>query len=82
MSKILKTDQGIFIPRELINDFEGAEVDVSVSGIIVIRSKTGNRPAEKLLDQITRRREAIFKRKGLLTDSTPLIRAGREQEME
>ena len=45
MSKILKTDQGIFIPRDFIKDFEGAEVDASVPGVIMIRSKTGNRPS-------------------------------------
>jgi hypothetical protein len=82
MSKILKTDQGIFIPRDFIKDFEGAEVDASVPGVIVIRSKTGNRPSEKLLNQIDRRRESILKRQGLLDDSVVLIRESREQEME
>ena len=82
MSKILKTDEGIFIPRDFFKDFEGAEVDVSAPGVVVIRSKGGGRPAEALLDRIDRRRESILRRRGLLDDSMTLIREGREREME
>ena len=38
-------------------------------------------PAE-LLARIDRRREAIWQRSGLLSDSADLIREGREQELE
>jgi predicted DNA-binding antitoxin AbrB/MazE fold protein len=36
----------------------------------------------ELLARIDRRREAIFKRCGALTDSADLIREGREKELE
>lgn len=38
-------------------------------------------PAE-LLTRIDRRREAIFQRRGLLSDSADLIREGRDEELE
>jgi hypothetical protein len=47
VSEILKTEEGIFIPRELIPDFERAEVDASTPGVIIIRSKA-NLPTRKI----------------------------------
>lgn len=38
-------------------------------------------PSE-LLARIDRRREAVFQRRGALSDSNDLIREGREQELE
>jgi hypothetical protein len=37
---------------------------------------------EELLARIDRRREAIFQRRGALSDSNDLIREGRDQELE
>jgi len=36
----------------------------------------------ELLARIDRRREAVFQRRGALSDSNDLIREGREQELE
>lgn len=82
MLKIVKTEEGIFIPRDLIPDFKSVEVDTSTPGVIVIRSKTERRGLDSILQQIDRRREAIFQRRGLLDDSTALICESRERELE
>jgi hypothetical protein len=81
MAEILKTEAGIFIPRELIPDFERAEVDVSSPGEITIRSKGQRRALDELLKRIDRRREDISRRRGVLDDSVVLIREGRENEL-
>jgi hypothetical protein len=82
VSKIVKTEEGIFIPRELIKDFDRAEVDSPVPGVVVIRSIAYDRPSENLIERIDRRRESIFKRQGLMNDSVELISEGRERELE
>jgi hypothetical protein len=82
MSEILKTEEGIFIPRELIPDFEQVMVDTSRPGVITIRSKVESRHLDSVLERMDRRREAIFQRRGLLDDSTALIRQSREEELE
>jgi hypothetical protein len=82
MSEILKTEEGIFIPRELIPDFERAEVDASRPGVITIRSKAASRHLDSVLERMDRRRDVIFQRRGLLDDSTALIRQSREEELE
>jgi hypothetical protein len=82
MLEILKTDEGIFIPRTLIPDFERVEVDTSTPGAITIRSKAASRHSQTVLERMDRRREAIFQRRGLLDDSTILIRQSREEELE
>lgn len=81
MAEILKTETGIFIPRELIPDFERAEVDVSSTGKITIRSRGQRRALDDLLAGIDRRREGISSRRGVLEDSVDLIREGRENEL-
>ena len=81
MSKILKTEEGIFIPREVIEDFERVEVDESMPGVIVIRSMSRERNLDSVLARIDSRREMILKRRGLLGDSASIIREGRELEM-
>ena len=82
MSEILKTEEGIFIPRELIPDFERVEVDASTPGVIIVRSKAESRQLDSVLERMDRRREAIFQRRGLLDDSASLIRQSREEELE
>lgn len=81
MAEVLKTEEGIFIPRELIPDFERAEVDVSNPGQITIRSNAQRRALDEVLARIDRRREEISGRLGLLDDSATLIREGREHEL-
>ena len=81
MSKILKTEAGIFIPREIIEDFERVEVDESMPGVIVIRSRSRERNLHSVLARIDSRREMILKRRGLLDNSASIIREGREREM-
>jgi hypothetical protein len=81
MAEILKTEAGIFIPRELIPDFDRAEVDVSTPGEITIRSAVQRRALDDVLARIDRRREEISCRRGLLDDSGALIREGREHEL-
>jgi hypothetical protein len=82
MSEILKTEEGIFIPRELIPDFEQVMVDTSRPGVITIRSKAASRHLDSVLERMDRRRDAIFQRRGLLDDSTAFIRQSREEELE
>ena len=81
MAEILKTEAGIFIPRELIPDFERAEVVVSSPGEITIRSKVQRRASDELLARIDRRREDILRHRGVLEESVALIREGRENEL-
>ena len=82
MSKIVKTEEGIFVPRDLIPDLKRVEVDTSTPGVIIIRSRTERRRLDGILEQMDRRREAIFQRRGLLDDSTVLISESREHELE
>lgn len=81
MAHIIKTTEGIFIPRELISNFEGAEVDASMPGLIVIRSRPRPRGLDEVLARIDRRRQEIAARRGLLDESAVLIRESREQEL-
>ena len=81
MAEILKTEAGLFIPRELISDFERVEVDTSTPGLIVIRSSARPRALDEVLARIDRRREEIARRQGLLDESAVLIQEGREQEL-
>jgi len=81
MSEILKTEEGIFIPRQLIPDFEQVMVDTSRPGVIIIRSKAASRHLDSVLERMDRRREAILQRRGLLDDSTAFIRQSREEEL-
>jgi hypothetical protein len=80
MSHVQKRPEGLFIPKELIADFEHVEVDTSHPHAIVIRSPTRAQVLERLLVRIDQRREAIRARRGQLDDSSALIRADRERE--
>jgi hypothetical protein len=80
MSQVQKSPDGLFIPKEFIADFEHVEVDTSHPHAIVIRSAAHKQKLAALLARIDQRREAIRARRGLLEDSNPLIRAGRERE--
>jgi hypothetical protein len=81
-SKIQKTQEGIFIPRELIPDFERVDVDASTPGVIIISSRKGSRHLDGVLERIDRRREIILGRRGPLADSIAIIRESRERELE
>jgi len=80
MSQVQKRPDGLFIPKELIADFEHAEVDTSHPHAIVIRSPARKKALTALLTRIDQRREAIQSRRGLLDNSSMLIRADRERE--
>ena len=80
MSQVEKSAEGLFIPKELIADFEHVEVDTSHPHAIVIRSPAHTQHLATLLTRIDRRREAIQARRGVLDDSSPLIREDRERE--
>ena len=80
MSQIQKSPDGLFIPKELIADFEHVEVDTSHPHAIVIRSPAQQQKLATLLVRIEQRRDAIHARRGLLEDSSTLIRADRERE--
>jgi hypothetical protein len=80
MSQIQKSPDGLFIPTELIADFEHVEVNTSHSHAIVIRSPARQQKLAVLLVRTEQRRDAIHARRGLLEDSSPLIRADRERE--
>jgi hypothetical protein len=80
MSQIRKSPDGFFIPKELIADFEHAEVDTSHPHAIVIRSPARKKELTTLLTRIDKRREAIQARCGLLDGSSVLIREDRERE--
>ena len=68
MSQVQKSAEGLFIPKDLIADFEHVEVDTSHPHAIVIRSPAKKKALETLLARINQRREAIRARCGLLDD--------------
>jgi hypothetical protein len=80
MSQVQKSPEGLFIPKELITDFEHVEVDTSHPHAIVIRSPARTQQLATLLARIDQRREAIHARCGVLDDSSALIREDRERE--
>ena len=80
MSQVQKSPDGLFIPKELIADFEHVEVDTSHPHAIVIRSPARAQTLATLLARIDQRRDAIQARRGLLGDSSALIREDRERE--
>ena len=80
MAQVQKSPEGLFIPKDLIADFEHVEVDTSHPHAIVIRSPAHTQHLATLLTRIDRRREAIQARCGVLDDSSPLIREDRERE--
>ncbi len=80
MAQVEKRLDGIFVPKELIADFEHVEVDTSHPHAIVIRSPARQKELTALLARIDQRREAIQVRRGLLDDSSALIREDRERE--
>jgi hypothetical protein len=80
MAQVEKRIDGIFVPKELISDFEHVEVDTSHPHAIVIRSPVRQKELTALLSRIDRRREAIQARRGTLDDSSSLIREDRERE--
>lgn len=80
MAQVEKRVDGIFVPKELIADFEHVEVDTSHPHAIVIRSSARKNELTALLARIDKRREAIQARHGLLDDSSALIREDRERE--
>jgi hypothetical protein len=80
MSQVQKSPDGLFIPKDLIADFEHIEVDTSHPHAIVIRSPAHTQHLANLLARIDRRREAIQARRGVLDDSSALIREDRERE--
>ena len=80
MSQVQKSPEGLFIPKELITDFEHVEVDTSHPHAIVIRSPARTQQLATLLARIDQRREAIHVRRGLLQESSALIREDRERE--
>ena len=80
MSQVQKSPEGLFIPKDLITDFEHVEVDTSHPHAIVIRSSARTQALTTLLARIDQRRETIRARRGLLDDSSALIREDRERE--
>jgi len=80
MAEVQKSPDGLFIPKELIADFDQVEVDTSHPHAIVIRSSAYKKELTTLLTRIDQRREAIGIRQGVLGDSSSLIRQDRERE--
>ena len=80
MAQVEKRIDGIFVPKELIADFEHVEVDTSHPHAIVIRSPACKKELTALLARIDQRREAIQARRGTRGDSSSLIREDRERE--
>ena len=80
MSQVQKSPEGLFIPKDLIADFEHIEVDTSHPHAIVIRSPARAQKLATLLARIDQRCESIRVRSGLLGDSSALIREDRERE--
>jgi len=80
MSQVQKSPDGLFIHKDLIADFEHVEVDTSHPHAIVIRSRARTEHLATLLARIDQRREAIQARRGLLDESSALIREDRERE--
>jgi hypothetical protein len=80
MSQVEKSAEGLFIPKDLIADFEHVEVDTSHPHAIVIRSRTRTQQLATLLARIAQRRETIRARCGELDESSTFIREDRELE--
>lgn len=80
MAQVQKSLEGLFIPKELIADFEHVEVDTSHPHALVIRSPVRKQALATLLALIDQRRDAIRARRGLLDDSSALIHEDRERE--
>ena len=80
MAEVQKSPDGLFIPKELIADFDQVEVDTSHPHAIVIRSSAYKKELTTLLTRIDQRREAIGIRQGVLGDSSSLMRQDRERE--
>jgi hypothetical protein len=80
MAQVQKSPEGLFIPKELIADFEHVEVDTSHPHALVIRSPVRKQALATLLALIDQRRDAIRARRGLLDDSSALIHEDRERE--
>ncbi len=80
MAQVQKSPEGLFIPKELIADFEHVEVDTSHPHALVIRSPVRKQALATLLALIDQRRDAIRARRGLLDDSSALIHKDRERE--
>jgi hypothetical protein len=80
MAEVQKSPDGLFIPKELIADFEHAEVDTSHPHAIVIRSPARKKELTTLLTRIDQRRETIQSRQGVISESSALIREDRERE--
>ena len=80
MSQVQKSPEGLFIPKDLIADFEHVEVDTSHPHAIVIRSPAHTQHLATLLARIAQRRKVIQARRGVLDDSSALIREDRERE--
>ena len=80
MSQVQKSPEGLFIPKELIADFEHVEVDTSHPHALVIRSPVRKQALSTLLALIDQRRDAIRARRGLLDDSSAVIHEDRERE--
>ena len=80
MAQVQKSPEGLFIPKDLIADFEHVEVDTSHPHAIVIRSPAPTPHLATLLTRIDQRRETILARCGVLDESSSLIREDRERE--
>ena len=80
MAQVQKSPEGLFIPKELIADFEHVEVDTSHPHALVIRSPVRKQTWVTLLALIDQCRDAIRARRGLLDDSSALIHEDRERE--
>jgi hypothetical protein len=80
MAQVTKSPDGIFIPKELIADFDHVEVDTSHPHAIIIRSSAYKKELTTLLTRIDQRREAIQTRQGIIGDSSSLIQEDRERE--
>ena len=80
MSQVEKSAEGLFIPKDLIADFEHVEVNMSHPHAIVIRSPAHTQHLARLLARIDQRRETMHVRRGLLEESSALIREDRERE--
>ena len=80
MAQVQKSPEGLFIPKELIADFEHVEVDTSHPHALVIRSPVRKQALATLLALIDQRRDAIRARRGLLDDSSALIHEDRGRE--
>ena len=80
MAQVEKRLDGIFVPKELIADFEHAEVDTSHPHAIVIRSSARKKESTALLARIDKRRVAIQARRGTRDDSSAAPRRRRNAQ--